>query len=124
MKPPRFAARISTRLLVFNLLLVFLPVAGSLYLGAYESRLETAEIRAMTDDARLLASMLSANSALDAGAASDLLRRWHTDVRFRILDGSGRVVADTRAFAPAPPQRAKGSPRHNTLYRIGAFIVR
>jgi two-component system sensor histidine kinase ChvG len=125
MKPPRFTTRISTRLLAFNFLLVFLPVAGSLYLGAYESRLETAEIRAMTDDARLLASILAGDGgALDADDASDLLRRWRTDARFRILDTNGRVVADSRAFAPPPQQRAKGSPRHNTLYRIGAFIVR
>jgi len=124
MRPARFTARISTRLLAFNFLLVFLPVAGSLYLGAYESRLETAEIRSMTDDARLLASIIAREGSLDAGAVADLLRRWHTDVRFRILDGGGSVVADSRAFAPPQQQHAKGSPRHNTLYRIGAFIVR
>src|SRR5438045_5924069 len=109
MKPPRFAARFSTRLLVFNLLLVFLPVAGSLYLGAYESRLETAEIRAMTDDARLLSALMAREGRLDAETAADLLRQWHTDVRFRFLDESGRVVADSRAFAPAPPPRERGT---------------
>lgn len=124
MKPPRFTARISTRLLAFNLLLVFLPVAGSLYLGAYESRLESAEIRAMTDDARLLSALIGREGRLDAEAAGDLLRQWHTDVRFRLLDEGGRVVADSRAYAPAPAQRTKGSPRHNTLYRIGVFLVR
>jgi len=34
-KPPRFLARISLRLMLFNLLVVFLPVGGLLFLGSY-----------------------------------------------------------------------------------------
>jgi two-component system sensor histidine kinase ChvG len=120
----RFAARISTRLLAFNLLLVFLPVAGVLYLGAYEARLETSEVRSMTDEGRLLAAALGREPRLDRQLADDLLRRWHAELRVRVLDEGGRVVADSRAFAPAPPQKPRGSPRHNTLYRIGAFVLR
>src|SRR5258708_1308963 len=56
MKAPRFTARIGVRLLAFNLLLVFLPLAGVLYLGAYEARLETSELRARPGGARLLAA--------------------------------------------------------------------
>jgi two-component system sensor histidine kinase ChvG len=124
MKPPRFTARISVRLLAFNLLLVFVPLAGVLYLGAYEARLETSEVRSMTEEARLLAAAMAREGKLDRHAADELLARWTTEIRIRIVDPTGRVVADSRAFQPPPPARPRGSPRHNTLYRIGAFVVR
>lgn len=124
MKPPRFTSRISIRLLAFNLLLVFLPLAGVLYLGAYETRLETSEVRSMTDEARLLAGAMAKEGSLDAHLADDLFARWPTEARFRVLDFTGRVIADSRAYQPPPPVRRRGSARHNTLYRIGAFLLR
>jgi two-component system, OmpR family, sensor histidine kinase ChvG len=124
MKAPRFTSRIGVRLLAFNLLLVFLPLAGVLYLGAYESRLETSELRSMTDEARLMAATMAREGSLNAHVADDLLVRWTTEVRFRVLDTTGRVVADSRAFQPSPPAGTKGSVRHNTLYRVGAFLLR
>ncbi len=123
MKPPRFTARIFIRLLAFNLLLVFLPLGGVLYLGAYEARLETSEVRSMTDEARLLAAAMAREGSLNARLADDLLARWPTEVRFRFLDTTGRVIADSRAYQPPPPLR-RGSARHNTLYRVGAFLLR
>src|ERR1051326_5831962 len=116
--------RIAIRLLAFNLLLVFLPVAGVLYLGAYEARLESAEIRSMTEQARIAAA--AARRAPRPGGASgrgpvlnpihvdELLARTRSDVRFRVLDPAGRVIADSRPIPPAPPT-SHGSPRHNTL---------
>jgi two-component system sensor histidine kinase ChvG len=117
----RFLSRISVRLLVFNLLLVFLPVAGVLYLGTYEARLESAEIRSMTQEARILATEIGRDGALDAIAIDDLLHRLDGTVRFRIVDETGDVVADTHITIVG---RRVGSARHNTLYQIGAFIVR
>jgi len=115
--------RIAIRLLAFNLLLVFLPVAGVLVLGAYESRLESGEIRAITGEARIIAAALSRDAALDPAAIDALLMRLKSDTRFRVLDPGGRVVADTRKFTPALP-KPHGSPRHNTLYRVITFVVR
>lgn len=123
MKPPRFTSRISIRLLAFNLLLVFLPLAGVLYLGAYEARLETSEVRSMTDEARLLAAAMAREGSLNAHVADELFARWPTEMRFRFVDTAGRVVADSRAYQPPPPLR-RGSARHNTLYRVGRFILR
>lgn len=110
--------RIAIRLLAFNLLLVFLPVAGVLYLGAYESRLESAEARAMTEQARIISAALAQGTNVDA-----LLARVRSDTRFRVLDTSGRVIADSRRFSP-PPAKPRGSKRHNTLYRVVVFIAR
>lgn len=115
--------RIAIRLLAFNLLLVFLPVAGVLYLGAYEARLESAEVRSLTEQGRIVAAAIGLQGTLNGVGIDDLLRRTRSDARFRVLDPSGRVVADSRPGSPAPPT-SKGSPRHNTLYRVVVFVVR
>jgi two-component system sensor histidine kinase ChvG len=132
MKRPRFVSRLPIRLLAFNLLLVFLPVAGVLYLGAYEARLESAEVRAITEQARIVAAALAGEGKLDGEHAAQLLRRTRgsappskqEEVRFRILEADGRLLADSHRLVPPQPARRAGSPRHNTLYRIGAFILR
>ncbi|MEO8035183.1 MAG: ATP-binding protein [Acidobacteriota bacterium] len=123
MKPLlRFLSRISVRLLAFNLLLVFIPVAAILYLGAYETRLESAEVRALTEEARIVAATIGRDGTLDAIAIDDLLQRaGSSGVRFRIVDRAGNLVADSHAIALVP---RRGSPRRNTLYRLGAFVVR
>ena len=115
--------RIAIRLLAFNLLLVFLPVAGVLYLGAYEARLESAEIRSMTEQARIAAAAIGRDATLNPIDVDELLARTRSDIRFRVLDPSGRVIADSRPIPPAPPT-SRGSPRHNTLYRVVVFVVR
>jgi two-component system sensor histidine kinase ChvG len=120
----RFFARISIRLLAFNLLLVFLPVAGVLFLGAYEARLESAEVRSMTEQARILAAAIGRDGRLELHGIDRLLTAAQLrDVRFRVVDDDGNVVADSHRLGPAPPPR-KGSPRHNTLYRVAVFVVR
>jgi two-component system, OmpR family, sensor histidine kinase ChvG len=118
----RWFSRISIRLLAFNLLLVFLPVAGTLFLGAYESRLESAEVRAITEEARIVAAAVGGGGVKTFEAI--VLRR-STDVRLRLVDGQGNLIADSHRIVPPPavPPPA-GSKRHNTLYRIGAFLVR
>src|SRR5436190_5895079 len=115
--------RIAIRLLAFNLLLVFLPVAGVLYLGAYEARLEAAEARAVTEQARIVAASIGRDAALNPIDVDELLARTRSDVRFRVLDTAGRVIADSRPIPPTPPT-SHGSPRHNTLYRVVVFVVR
>ena len=118
----RFFARLPIRLLAFNLLLVFLPIAGVLYLGAYETRLETAEVRAMTESARLLAAALE---GLDAREFEAIVRRAGIDdVRLRLVDGDGDVVADSQRIRPAPRERPRESVRRNALYRIGVLLAR
>lgn len=121
----RLLSRISIRLLAFQLLLVFLPVAGVLFLGAYESRLESGEVRAITEEARIVAAAVVRDGALDIGTFGNIVRRRATDVRLRLVDANGDLVADSHRIVPPPPAREPaGSKRRNTLYRIGAFILR
>jgi two-component system sensor histidine kinase ChvG len=121
----RFFARLSVRLLAFNLLLVFLPIAGVLYLGAYETRLETAEVRAMSDQARVLAAALG-ERALDVRSFEEIVRRAKVrDVRVRLVDAGGRVVADSERLMPqAKPVVQADSAQHSALYRLGVFLAR
>jgi two-component system sensor histidine kinase ChvG len=119
------ASRLAFRLLAFNIVLVFLPVAGVLFLGEYEDRLETAEIRDVTHRAELIAASIAREGTLDEDAFEDVIHRARIDdLRVRLIDSVGRVVADSREIvAPAPQQPAR-TDRRNILYRVGAFVVR
>ena len=121
----RFLSRLPFRLLAFNLLLVFFPIAGVLFLGQYEDRLETAQIRDLTHQARLVAAAIARGGTLDADAFEDVIRRAKIDdVRMRLIDSTGRVVADSHEIVMPAPHRPPRTDRHNILYRIGAFLVR
>lgn len=121
----RSFARLSVRLLAFNIVLVFLPIAGVLFLGQYEERLETAETRDLTHRSRLIAVAIAREGTLDADAFEDVIRRAKIDdMRVRLIDSTGRVVADSREIVPPAVQPPPRSDRHNVLYRVGAFLVR
>ena len=118
-------SRLRTRLLAFNLILVFLPIALVLFLGQYEERLETAEIRNLTDRSRLIAAAIARGGTLDADAFEDVIRRAKIDdMRVRLIDSAGNVVADSREIVTPAPQRPPRTDRHNFLYRVGAFVLR
>ena len=93
----RYLSRISIRLLAFHLLLVFLPIAGVLFLGAYENRLESAEVRAIGEEARVVAAAVSVGAKFDA-----VVQRSTTDVRLRLVDAQGNLVADSHRILPPP----------------------
>jgi two-component system sensor histidine kinase ChvG len=125
--------RIAARLLLFNVLLVFLPVAGLLYLDAYERHLLEQQERAMADSGRVLAAALSAMPFDGAGATSVTARlALSTDARFRVLAPGGRVLADTHAAgdggrvdpAGTVSSRDADEVRSSWLYRTGAAFGR
>jgi two-component system, OmpR family, sensor histidine kinase ChvG len=121
----RSLSRLAVRLLAFNAVLVFLPIAGVLLLGQYEETLETAEIRDLTHRSRLIAAAIARQGTLDADAFEDVIRRAKIDdLRVRLIDSRGNVVADSREIVTPAPQRPPRTDRRNVLYRIGAFVVR
>ncbi|HEX2062370.1 MAG TPA: ATP-binding protein, partial [Thermoanaerobaculia bacterium] len=125
LNPVRRFSRLSVRLLAFNALLVFLPVAGVLFLGEYEDRLEEAEIRDITHRARLIAASIAREGTLDEDAFVDIIHRAKVDdMRVRLIDSRGNVVADSREIVAPAPQRPPRTDRRNLLYRIGAFLLR
>ena len=119
------------RLFAFNLLLLFLPIAGILYLDVYEEQLLAAQERSMVQQARLVGATMSAAPAVDAAEATAFLRALERggDSRIRIYDATGALLADSNHFgaASAPTPAAYGaseSTRSRLLYRLGVWIVR
>jgi two-component system sensor histidine kinase ChvG len=127
--------RIAAKLLLFNVLLVFLPVAGLLYLDAYERHLLEQQERAMIDAGRIMAAALS-DAPLDASRAAAVTTRLAgmTDARFRIVNRERHVLADSHAGQTIDPAAldaaytrsadADDPVRASWLYRTGAALGR
>lgn len=146
----RLFSRISNRLLLFNLLLVFLPAAGVLYLDVYERQLLSALEVSMVQQGRILAATLGEHGEIDSAAATAILKRLERrlNVRLRVVDRGGLVIADSSQLGPRLPaepaaadayaslsraiedrrreadsaQREAEDSRRNALYRLGSGI--
>ncbi|MGI9432600.1 MAG: HAMP domain-containing protein, partial [Myxococcota bacterium] len=127
-------ARLGVRLLAFNVLLVFLPVAALLYLGVFEEKLLAAQERSMVQQGRLLAASLAERGALEREGARDILIHLDRRVtaRLRVVDWDGQLLADSSRLGPRQPAGGAeepmgplpGDPRASWLYRAGAALFR
>ena len=134
----RFLSRIWIRLLAFNVLLVFLPAAGLVYLASYEEELLTSQENAMAQEGRLLAAALAGPTAdeeeipeLDEDLARRVLARLNrrSASRLRILDRDGNVVADSVRLGPrrepgetTREELLEPEGRRSWVYRIGSGL--
>ena len=126
-------SRIGLRLLAFNLLVVFVPVGGIMYLGVYESRLRQAQEAGLAQQARVLAAALGDRDALDGEAIAQAFVRFdrRSDARFRVYDTAGAVIADSarQMAGTALDEHAKygggddRSARTRRLYRVGLWLI-
>jgi two-component system sensor histidine kinase ChvG len=126
-------SRIGLRLLAFNLLLVFLPVAGILYLDVYETALLELQERGMVQQGRLVAAALGEYAEVTQASAGALLARLgrRGDARIRVYDAGGTLMADSArlpegALVDAGGEYATASkdPRARPLYRLGVWVIR
>ena len=126
---------LTSRLLVFNLLLAVFPAGALFFLGTYEAQLLEGQERAMVQQGRLLASALEGRAL--AAEASAVLERLGTrnDSRLRVVDEGGRLLADSAlessggkeaAFeeTSAEPVQPVSPPEEHVIYRIGAWPAR
>ncbi len=126
MKP----SRIGLRLLAFNVLLVFLPVAGLLALDVFEEHFLAAQERAMVQQGRLLAAALAERGPIDPADAQAILVRLdrRLTARLRVVDPRGTLLADSSRLGPrrSPHDEpdAGGDPREHWLYRLGSALFR
>jgi two-component system sensor histidine kinase ChvG len=117
LKPPRFLARISLRLMLFNLLVVFLPVGGFLFLGRYEKTLEQMQLESMERQAWLVLSVVQ-----HGGDVAPILQQLRpSDGRVRIVAPDGRVTADSGPLTDTTPGETPA--QRNWLYRLGAAVL-
>ncbi|HET9227749.1 MAG TPA: stimulus-sensing domain-containing protein, partial [Thermoanaerobaculia bacterium] len=124
-------SRLSVRLLLFNVLLVFLPAAGMLYLDVYERELLDAQERSMVQQGRQLAAALSDQGDLEQGMARELLDRLdrRTEARLRIVGRDATLLADSATFGPRRESVESISEREEysganqgLIYRLGAWL--
>src|SRR4029434_7953161 len=106
-------SHIGRRMLAFNLLVVFVPVVGMLYLDVYERHLRDAQERGMLHRARILAAAIGEQPAPDRAALERTFARLErrTDARFRVYDPGGTIVADSvhaTAVQPAEEESHDG----------------
>jgi two-component system sensor histidine kinase ChvG len=132
----RTLSRLPIRLLAFNVLLVFLPAAGVLFLDTYETHLLEAQERTMGQEGRLLAAALEATGDLDAASSRAILVQLGQRhlARLRVVDESGRVLADSALLGPRrqptdepserPEVEVSAPPQRRLLYRIGSLPFR
>jgi two-component system sensor histidine kinase ChvG len=131
----RRPSKIGLRLFAFNLLVLFVPVVGVLYLDVYEARLLQAQEREMVQQARLLAAVLGDQPQLEVPSLERTFARLErrTEARLQIFDAQGTLVADSRDVSPPPTDQAleyqtvaRSAPpavRDRALYRVGAWIA-
>jgi two-component system sensor histidine kinase ChvG len=120
-------SRISLRLMLFNLLLVFLPVAGVLLLDIYEDHLENAQVQSMFRQARAVGAAMEAGGEAEFEHALPVIGRLPLrDGRFRVIDRRGEVVVDSARlrYGDVPPSRPENEAREHWLYRFGSALVR
>lgn len=121
----RLFSRISLRLMMFNLLLVFLPVAGVLLLGFFEQHLENAQVESMFRQARLISAVIQAGNGIDpAKAAPVFAQTLRSDGRFRIVDDGGRVLVDSGPTRESDDNEPDDPAQRNWLYRLGVIVVK
>ena len=84
-------------MLGFNILLVFLPITGFLYLDTYEKQLLASLERAMVNQGRMLSAALSGRGKIRAGDAERILLelKQRHEARLLVLDKEGRILADS-----------------------------
>jgi two-component system sensor histidine kinase ChvG len=128
-------SRIGLRVLAFNLLVLFLPVAGILYLDVYEAQLLERQERGLIQQAQILAAAFGDRSLIDRREIERLMERLGraNDVRLRVYDANGSLLVDSaRVFAVESETREASSEyakpgrgiRERALYRVGAWLVR
>ena len=130
----RHPSRISLRLMAFNVLLVFLPVGGVLFLDTYESHLLVAQERTMAQEGRLLAAALEARDRFEGDDARRILVQLGQRhlARLRVVDTDGEVVADSALLGPRlengdaafSTSEQPSTAETSFLYRLGSLPFR
>ena len=117
----RFLSRITFRVLAFNVLVVFLPIAGMLSLGTYEKQLLISLERSLVQQGRVLAAGLEDSGSrlkVNADRLLHLLRHRH-DARIRVVDVHGVLLADTQSVLETFHRQADANaPHHGPIIKL------
>lgn len=127
----RFLSRISIRLLAFNVLVVFLPIAGLWSLESYERELLRLLEESNVQQGRLLAAALGERGSLEAEEARRILVNLNqrTTARLRLIDDEFNLLADSSRLGPRAEEvvgepEAEPAPRDSWIYRLGSALYK
>jgi two-component system sensor histidine kinase ChvG len=122
---------------MFNVLLVFLPIASFLYLDTYEQQLLQSLEHALVQQGRVLASALSERGSLEPDEAQHILRqlKQQHEARMRVVDHNGKLVSDSAILGPrkedltvstdaSEEEDTREDARSSFLYRLASFPIR
>lgn len=141
-----FLSRISVRILAFNFLIAFLPIAGMLSLGTYERQLLQSLEHALVQQGRVLAAALSGSRGTklykNAEHIIESLQK-RLEARIRIVDDAGSLLVDSSRLPSPEPEAGteeqaasdswtreeqivepEKSAQESWLYRLASFPVR
>src|SRR5512140_896506 len=95
-------SQITARVLAFNVLIVFVPIAGFLSLGTYERQLLDSLERSLVQQGRVFAAGLEDSGPRLQDSAVRLLTslRKRREARLRVVDVHGRLLADSSIIEP------------------------
>ena len=132
--------RIGFRVLLMNVLIVFVPIVVLLLLDTYEQQLLDVLERGLVQQARTIAAALSLENDVDAPSAGALLGALggRHESRIRIVDAAGTLLSDSSSLGaesqpagaspaadtPAESLRDPADTREQLLYRIASTPVR
>ncbi|MBN2545299.1 MAG: hypothetical protein JXB50_05830 [Spirochaetes bacterium] len=96
-KTIKLFSKISIRLLIFNLLLVFFPIGSALYLKTYEKQQLKSLENSMVQQGRLISAVFSKEEMIDEYRAKLILENLNLRLtsRIRIVDTNGNLLADS-----------------------------
>jgi len=137
-----FLSRMWVRVLAFNVLIVFVPVAGVLSLGTYERQLLRSLERSLVQQGRVLAAALEDSGPRLRENSLQVLQhmRQRHDARLRVVDDRGALLADSASIVPADAASASATAgsaesaaadlpavraaQETFLYRLASFPIR
>ncbi|GHV95907.1 histidine kinase [Spirochaetia bacterium] len=127
---------LSARLLLFNILILFLPLGSLLLLDTYENQLLASQENSMIQQGRLLSSALSGLAEPEAevqaaaettdALSAEALRilenlKARVDSRLRVVDRQGRLLADSaRLFPPETVEVQEQDPYRTAKARLSS----
>ena len=108
-----FFSGIAFRLLVFNIILVFLPAAFFFFLSTYEQQLLKYLENSLVQQGRIISAAVGGAGTLDSGLAKEVIGRlrMEQEARYRVLDTGAQVIVDSSGLGPAEPAAADDSAR-------------
>lgn len=128
----RFLSRIWIRLLAFNFLLVFLPIAALWSLENTEKYLLDLQEKSNIQQGRLLSAALGGRGSLEGKEAQRIIRNLEQriDARLRIIDADNNLLADSSLFGPQASAEtttdteleSKPEVQDTWLYRLGSSL--